>query len=277
MVRLSLAALLTLVPCAASAQDYAIHALRYATIEGFPLVGLLPDAPPSERIDIAMVFWVISNDQRVVLFDTGFHRDRWLARFAVSDFMRPDSVLRVLGFEPGAVTDIVVSHAHWDHMGGVDLFPNATVWIQTEEYRYYTGAAWQPDGRSGGIDPDDIRALVDRNLAGRVRLVAGDSVEILPGMVVFTGARHTYASQYMMVRGDPSYVLASDNAYLYTNLREGRPGATFQPADRAANRAAIDRMLRLAGDADHVVPGHDLLQFERFPTRGRVATIRSAR
>jgi hypothetical protein len=72
-------------------------------------------------------------------------------------------------------------------------------------------------------------------------------------------------------------VLASDNAYLYRNLRERRAGATFEPEDRAGNLAAIDRMLRLAGDADHVVPGHDALQFERFPTRGRVATVKPGR
>jgi glyoxylase-like metal-dependent hydrolase (beta-lactamase superfamily II) len=266
--------LVFLLPVDVRAQEYAISAVRYATIEGFPLAGLLPDAPRSERVDIAMAFWVIESADRVVLFDTGFHRARWLERFEVSDFMRPDSAARLAGVHSDSVTDIIVSHAHWDHMGGIDLFPNATIWMQEEEYRYYTGPAWQPDGRSGGIDADDIRELVDRNLTGTVRLVAGDSVEILPGIVVLTGARHTFASQYVMVRGDPTYVLASDNAYLYTNLREGRAGATFLPNDREGNLAAIDRMLRLAGDADHVIPGHDPLPFERFPTRGRVAAIK---
>jgi len=50
--------------------------------------------------------------------------------------------------------------------------------------------------------------------------------------------------------------------------------ATFTPADSTANLTAIRRMLRLAGSIDNIVPGHDPEQFDRFPTTGRVATIR---
>ena len=48
-------------------------------------------------------------------------------------------------------------------MGGIDLFPKATVWIQKEEFRYYTGDAWQKGGQHGGTDPDDIQELVKLN------------------------------------------------------------------------------------------------------------------
>jgi hypothetical protein len=52
--------------------------------------------------------------------------------------------------------------------------------------------------------------------------------------------------------------------------------ATFTNADQAANIAAQSRMIELAGSPDRVVPGHDILQFQKFPTDGRVATIKSA-
>ena len=32
---------------------------------------------------------------------------------------------------------------HWDHAGGIDLFPDARIWIQKDEYDYYTSDAWQ--------------------------------------------------------------------------------------------------------------------------------------
>jgi glyoxylase-like metal-dependent hydrolase (beta-lactamase superfamily II) len=176
--------------------------------------------------------------------------------------------------EAAEITDIVVSHAHWDHLGGIDLFPNATVWIQKAEFEYYTGTAWQESGRKGGIDVEDLVALVRRNAAGKLRLVEGDDREILPGIRVYTGARHTYASQYLRVAGDPAYVLASDNCYLYRNLDTRSPVATFTPEDRPGNLAAFDRMIALAGAKERVVPGHDPLQFQRFPAKGRVARIR---
>ena len=89
--------------------------------------------------------------------------------------------------QPEQVTDIVISHAHWDHLGGIDLFPKATVWIQKEEFRYYTGEAWQPGGNHGGIDPEDVQALVRINTEDRLRLIDGDDVEIFPGIRAYTG------------------------------------------------------------------------------------------
>ncbi|NNF28004.1 MAG: N-acyl homoserine lactonase family protein [Gemmatimonadetes bacterium] len=255
-------------------QPYRISAVRYGNLSDFSLRGLLPDAGEDETVDIALAFWLLESDDRTVLFDSGFFRQAWLEQFDVSDFLRPDRAVREAGVDPGEVTDIVISHAHWDHMGGIELFPTATIWIQAEEYAYYTGPAWQADGRSGGIDREDIRHLVDRNLDGGVRLIEGDGIEILPGLKVHTGARHTWASQFVEVVGDPTWILASDNAYLYRGLRERRPSATFSPSDRDANLRAMAEMLELAGDTLHVIPGHDAMQFERFPSTGpRVVRI----
>jgi glyoxylase-like metal-dependent hydrolase (beta-lactamase superfamily II) len=159
-------------------------------------------------------------------------------------------------------------------MGGIDLFPKARVWIQKEEFRYYTGEAWQPGGDHGGIDPEDAQQLVRLNTEGRLRWVDGDDVEILPGIRAYTGGRHTFASQYLRVGGNPAFVLASDNVYLYRNLDERKPSATFSEADHAANIKNQERMIQLAGSPDRVVPGHDALQFQTFPTRGRIARIK---
>ncbi len=136
--------------------------------------------------------------------------------------------------------------AHWDHMDGIDLFPKATVWIQKQEFAYYTGDAWQPGGRHGGIDPEDVKALVQRNTEGHLRLVDGDNVEILPGIHAYTGARHTVASQYIRVGGDPPFVLASDNCYLYRNLAEHKASGRAPPQYRsgeARDRTTSSRRL----------------------------------
>lgn len=261
-----LLSLLAFPPALPAQQPWEILAVRYGTITGFPLRGLMPGAPEGESLDIAMVVWVLRDADHVVLFDTGFFREEWLERFTFGDFERPDRALERAGIRAEDVTDVIVSHAHWDHMGGIALFPNATLWLQEAEYTYYTGAAWQPGGRTGGIDRADIEHLLTRNLAGQVRFVGGDDVEILPGIRAYTGARHTFASQYLRVQSAEPWVLASDNAYLYRNLHEGRASATFTPEDREANVAAQRRMVELAGDPARVVPGHDALQFARFPT-----------
>lgn len=254
--------------------NYTIDAIRYATIPHFPLAELVMGVPKDQQIDIAMIVWLIRGGGHTILFDSGFHRRKFFKDFEIADYLSPDEAVRQAGVAPGDVTDVIISHTHWDHVDGIDLFPSATVWIQKAEFEYYSGAAWQPGGQHGGIDGEDILELVGRNTRGQVRLVGGDNVEILPGIRAFTGARHTFASQYIRVEGNPPFVLASDNCYLYENLRSHRASATFDPSDAPTNIAAQSRMIELAGSADRVVPGHDPTEFQRFPTTGRIAHIR---
>ena len=269
-----LSLLLAATTISAATPEYSIEAIRYATAPGVPVSEMVVGGPANEKIDLALVVWLIRGGGRTILFDSGFHRETFLKEFPMKDYMRPDEAVKTAGVTPEAVTDIVISHAHWDHMGGLDLFPKAQVWIQKDEYRYYTMDAWQPGGDHGGIDPEDVKVLLQRNTEGRLHLVDGDNVEIIPGIHAFTGSRHTYASQYLKVDGNPPFVLASDNVYLYRNLSTHLASATFSDADHAANIANQERMIKLAGSADRVVPGHDGLQFEKFSTKGRVAKIR---
>jgi glyoxylase-like metal-dependent hydrolase (beta-lactamase superfamily II) len=170
---------------------------------------------------------------------------------------------RGLGIAPEQVTDIVISHTHWDHADGVDLFPRATMWIQKDEYDYYIG----PQGEvlhPGGVDADDAKMFAALKEAGRVRLVDGDAKETLPGITVYTGGKHTYQSQFVGVQTSSGIVvLASDNAYLYENLDKRL--AIAQTLDADANVAAQQRMIALAATPALVIPGHDPAVFERFP------------
>ena len=254
--------------------EYSIEAIRYANSPGDRLAELVIGAPKDEKVDTVYALWLIRGGGRNILFDSGFHRQRWFKEWTIKDYLRPDEAVRLAGVRPEDITDVVISHAHWDHMGGIDLFPHANIWIQREEFRYYTAEAWQPGGNRGGIDPDDVQQLVRLNTEGRLRLVDGDNVEIFPGIRAYTGARHTFASQYLGVDGNPSFVLASDNVYLYRNLAEHKPSATFSELDYPANIENQERMIKLAGSPDRVVPGHDALQFQRFATKGRVAKIK---
>jgi glyoxylase-like metal-dependent hydrolase (beta-lactamase superfamily II) len=257
-----------------SLPDYSIQAIRYADSPGDSVSDLVMGAPKEEKLDTIYAFWLIRGGGRNILFDTGFHRERWFKEWTIVNYMRPDEAVKLAGVKPEEVTDVVISHAHWDHMGGIDLFPKATVWIQKEEFRYYTGDAWQLGGQNAGIDPDDARELVRLNTEGRLRMVDGDNVKIFPGIRAFTGGRHTYASQYLRVEGNPPFVLASDNCYLYRNVTEHKASATFSEADYPANIKNQERMIQLAGSPDRVIPGHDALQFQKFPTQGRVAKIK---
>ena len=258
----------------AATPDYSIQAIRYSSAQD-EVAGLVMGAPKGEKIEIAMVIWLIRGGGRNILFDSGYHRDTFLKYFPATGYIRPDEAVKLAGVQPVEITDIVISHAHWDHLGGIDLFPKANVWIQQEEYRYYTYDAWQPGGDHGGIDPEDVQQLVKLNTEGRLRLVDGDNVEIFPGIRAYTGGHHTFSSQYIGINGNPPFVLASDNCYLYRNLAEHKASATFTDAYHAANIKNQERMIQLAGgNPDRVIPGHDSAQFQKYPTIDRIAKIK---
>jgi len=115
------------------------------------------------------------------------------------------------------------------------------------EFAYYTGPAWQEGNAPSGIDRDAILHLVRRNLEGKLVLIDGDDREIFPGIRVYTGGRHTYASAFIRTAGNPVYVLASDNCYLYRNIETRAPVKTFAISDYSANLKALKRMISLAG------------------------------
>jgi glyoxylase-like metal-dependent hydrolase (beta-lactamase superfamily II) len=244
--------------------QYEVFAIRYATIPDFPVAGLVAGADKDRKLDIAMLIWLVRGNGRNILVDAGFYRPQFFKDWKVKDYTKPSDTLQRVGLKPEDITDVIISHLHWDHADGLDLFPNAKIWIQKDELQYYAGEAWQSRRTHGGIDPEDVLALVKLNTQGRVGLVNGDAQEILAGIICYTGGKHTYASQFVGVNtSGGTAVLASDNMYLYENLDKHVPIA--QTLDAESNLRAQDRMKQLAGSPKLIIPGHDPAEMTRFP------------
>lgn len=265
---------------AAPPVTYDAFAVRFGILPAFPVSGLVAGADRARRLDIPVTLWLLKGTNgRIVLVDAGFYRQKFIDQWKPRDYRTPAAAVAAAGVNPEAVTDIVISHAHWDHVDGADLFPKATIWIQREEYRYYTGEAWHARNTHGGVDADDMQALLKINMEGRLRFVEGDDQEIIPGIRCYTGGKHTWASQYVTarLRGSAASagqaatthrtaVFTSDNVYLYENL--DKRAAIAQTLDAASNLKAQDRIRGLASDPRLIVPGHDPAVFDRFERVG---------
>ena len=249
---------------AAQAVTYDAYAVRFGILPAFPVSGLVAGAERDRRIDIPVMVWLLKGSNgRIVLVDSGFYRQKFLDQWKPRDFRTPAAAVEAAGVKPEAVTDVIISHAHWDHVDGADLFPKATVWIQREEYRYYTGEAWHARNTHGGVDAEDMQALLKINTEGRLRFVEGDDQEVVPGIRCYTGGKHTRESQYCSVAtASGTAVFTSDNVYLYENFDRHAPIA--QTLDAASNLKAQDRAKSLASNPKLLVPGHDPAVFERF-------------
>ena len=249
-------------------QVYEVYAVRYAVLRGAPVSALVQGADRERKLDIAMMFWVLKGaNGRIILVDAGFYRPKTVQSYGPADHVRLDRALARLSINPEQVTDLVITHMHSDHAEGADLFPRAQIWIQKKEYDQTVDVSEKTANKDGRPLPDHVAALKTLKGEGRVHLVDGDAKEVLPGVTVYTGGKHTFESQYVVVNTRAGrMVLASDNVYLYENLDKHVPiGATL---DAKANLAVQDRMRQLAAKPGMIIPGHDPEVFVKFPKPG---------
>lgn len=253
----------------AQTAHYKVYALRFAAMAHPTAISVWADkGPDKDSVNIDFSIWLIRGDNgKNILVDAGFRNDIAEAReFEVRQYVRPDSVLAKVGLKPGDITDVILSHPHWDHIDGVGLFPNAHVWIQKEDYNYFVGEAWKSDSTAGGFDKRDVRMMVELNLAGKVTLVDGDDKELIPGVKVYTGSRHTFNSQFVVVRSrQNNIVLASDNIWIYYSLDHMVPASAGGTLDPAGFVRSMSRMKTLASSPKFIIPGHDAKVYTLFP------------
>ena len=131
---------------------YQIYGVRFAGYHAFPVAELVAGADTARRTDLAFVVWVLKGSGpgatgHTVLFDAGFYRDQFIKAWKPFDFVRPSEAIGRVGVRAEDVTDVIISHVHWDHVDGVDLFPHARVWLQRAEYEHYVGDDGRPLAR----------------------------------------------------------------------------------------------------------------------------------
>jgi glyoxylase-like metal-dependent hydrolase (beta-lactamase superfamily II) len=255
----------------AQSERYTVYAIKFASAaHPLPISGFADKGPTTDSVNMDFMVWLIKGAGKNILVDAGFLKDIPEGKyFEIINYIRPDSALAKIALNPEDITDIILSHPHWDHIDGIGLFPKAHIWVQKDDYGYFVGAAWQKgnNGDNGGFSPRDVRMLVDLNLAGRVTLVDGDNKEIIPGIKVFTGSRHTFNSQYVLVEtGSHNTILASDNIWIYYILDHMTPASKGGTLDPAGYVKAMQRMTTMVSDKKYIIPGHDSQVFSRFPT-----------
>ena len=206
--------------------------------------------------------WAVVGENRTWVVDTGFDRadgERRGRRYLRS----VTEGLALLGVDATAVTDVVLTHLHYDHMGGFAEFPAARLHLQDAEMAYATGRHMSRAALRHGFTPEQVAALVLEVYNGRVVFHDGDD-EVAPGLSLHLLAGHTLGLQAVRVNTRVGHVmLASDSAHYYENFERARPFIAVH--DIGAMLDSHDRLRRLADDDRFVIPGHDPLVLARYP------------
>lgn len=250
-----------------AAPVYEVYAAKYAGPFTSKLAFLLFNEGWDQTIDRYYYIWAVKGNNEVTLVDTGVGVTLAGER-KLTGYVNPVDVVKRVGVDASNVTKVVITHMHWDHVGGMEMFPKAfpkaTFYVQRKEYDFWVKhpVAKRPFMKSFA---DDRANRITADLEGTNRLVLADGdLNIGPGLDILYAPGHTIALQSLAVStAKGTAIVASDCGHLARNFKEDHPSSLI--TDLIGWLETYDRLRKKASSVDLLFPGHDALMLTSYP------------
>ncbi|WP_460772559.1 N-acyl homoserine lactonase family protein [Microbacterium sp. GXF7504] len=243
--------------------QYRVYTFRHGTRETRRSEVFLDYAAYGEADGAHVVdyyFWLVRNDERAILVDTGFAADVAERRGRVVLHDPVEMLEAHAGIRPEDIDTIVVTHCHYDHIGNLARFPNARVHVAEQELEFaFSGVL---DRRLVGHYTEPHEVAEFERLRGQGRLVTvHDETDIAPGVRLIPVGGHTPGQLMLEVdTASGPVLLASDALHFFEELERDMP--FISSMDLPATYRTFDLIrARRDSSARHLVPGHDAQVF----------------
>lgn len=238
---------------------YQIIPIKVAeSVEPEPRIFYLGDC--SKTIKLYTYFWLIKREEKIVLVDTGFNLEDGKTLNPGIKQTKDESPLCQLkrrNVNPEDVTDVIITHIHWDHLSEmIDNFINANIYVQEKDIKYVLNPPHPWFSRF--VFLDTVKRLTS-DFKERVHLINGEE-EVLPGIFVFLTGGHTPGSQAIRIKtksGDA--VLTGDVVFTYRNIEEDSPVGFNSNLEEC-----FLAMRRIRNEADIILPNHDPAVLDKY-------------
>lgn len=150
--------------------------------------------------------YLIKTENRLILVDAGCET---MPGFDMKDFIGPIKALERIGFSPDEITDLMITHAHHDHIECAKYLQNAVTYIQKDEYEA---------GKDYLADRMNIRTFDEKT-------------EICDGVKAVKIGGHSKGSSIVEITdSDKKYIIAGDECYMRDCLTKQIPtGSSYNP------------------------------------------------
>jgi len=250
-----------------SAQSYEIYALKYAGPLTSKIAMVFWNEGWDERIDRNYYLWVVKGRGETIVVDTGTGTT-FAAKNHLKNYVNPVEVLARIGVTGSKVTRVIITHMHFDHVGGMEMFPRAfpkaVFYVQRKEFDFWTRNPIAKRRPFAWL-ADELANHAVAALEGTIRLeiISGDQ-QIVPGIELLLAPGHTIGLQALSVHTEKGCaIVASDCAHISRNIREDNPSSLI--TDMIAWMESYDKLRERSSSPDLIFPGHDLMMLDNYP------------
>jgi glyoxylase-like metal-dependent hydrolase (beta-lactamase superfamily II) len=237
-----------------------LHYVRTGTVPGRE--DLLYQGGDLQKVRQGPVYlFYIKFENGVVLVDSSFHLDDAKILGAEKNVTRklpeedPLYALERVGIKPRDVSHLILTHAHFDHVGYVDAFSNAKIFVHRKELAWVMALPKWAVGY-GSFSLDKIYKV--RN---QIIPIDIEKYEVISGVETVYAGGHSAGSLAVIVSTKKGRVcLCGDNCFLYKTIEEKLPiGLTNNLYE---SMAFLEKLPSLG---EVLIPGHDPKVYELFP------------
>jgi len=242
---------------------YEIYAVKYAGPLISSVAMVLWNTEWEKKMERNYYIWVVRGNSETLIVDCGVTPALAKER-DIPGYVNPVEVLARIGVEASRVKRVVITHINFDHISGIELFPNAIFYIQEKEFNFWIKdpiAQKPPFLRLS--DPVGNAYLAELEGTERLVLVNSDQA-ILPGIELLLAPGHTPGLQAVAVNtAKGTAIVGSDCAHIFRNYEEEIPSCFI--TDMIAWMKTYDKLKSRVSSLDLLFPGHDMKMLIQYP------------
>lgn len=210
---------------------------------------------PDDAHTVDYYFWALRSADRIIVVDTGYASEVAARRDRIVLHDPIEMLAEHLGVDADDVTDVVVTHCHYDHIGNLSRFPRAEVHLAAAELAFVRSGALSHQLVGHFSEPAEVDLLDSLDRAGRITAVV-EPTDLAPGVRLIPVGGHTPGQLMVEVHTSAGPVLlTSDALHFREELDRDMPFSSCM--DLPATYRTFETIRAYEAAGSRLVPGHD--------------------